>query len=242
MPIKKSALEKSRKYRIFKVIVFLLPFIVVPILFSWGVLYLEASLPAGSLLVGALPFLEGIDFGILLKILIYAIGYGLYLAAVGYIMRIVFYVIYGGIEDDTKKTKMLPTASIPEQTATVPVAQPVSAPVAQTVAQASAAPETKDRPIAQEIGCLLLLIFGAAIATPIGTFLDNPSSLFSNIQSSGGGSVKTNTCIPTGCGSNWKCSGSYYSNNVRKSISGCYANSTSITSLSSWSGTCRKCP
>ncbi len=60
------------------------------------------------------------------------------------------------------------------------------------------------------------------------------------IHINGGG--KTSSCISTGCGSNWRCNGSYYSDGVKKSINGCYTNKTQATTLPSWSGTCRQCP
>ncbi len=48
-------------------------------------------------------------------------------------------------------------------------------------------------------------------------------------------------CISTGCGSQWYCSGTYYTEGVQKRVNGCVTTRPGEI-YSSWSGTCRKCP
>ena len=170
MPIKVSTLEKSRKYRLFKVVIFSLPLI--PIIGYWD--RLPARFTPSSALIETLPFIEGIDFGILSKIVLCAIGYGIYLAVVRIIMKLVFYVIYGGIEDDTKKAKTPP--------ATLIAAQPVSA-TPPVVKQADYG----------DFVVLMLMILIVVLVTPV---LDNPTSISTSTGTvtSGGGSTPRKYC------------------------------------------------
>ena len=170
MPIKVSTLEKSRKYRLFKVVIFSLPLI--PIIGYWD--RLPARFTPSSALIETLPFIEGIDFGILSKIVLCAVGYGIYLAVVRVIMRLVFYVIYGGIEYDTKKSKTPP--------ATLIAAQPVSA-TPPVVKQADYV----------DFVLLMLMILLVVLVTPV---LDNPTSISTSTGTvtSGGGSTPRKYC------------------------------------------------
>jgi hypothetical protein len=55
---------------------------------------------------------------------------------------------------------------------------------------------------------------------------------------------KTSQCIPTGCGTLWRCSGSYYIGGKQISVNGgCFPSGMRPGDIySGWSGTCRQCP
>jgi len=60
----------------------------------------------------------------------------------------------------------------------------------------------------------------------------------------GGGSKTPTTCTPTGCGTLWRCSGTYYIEGVGIYVPGlCFPSGSRPGDIfSSWSGTCRQCP
>lgn len=55
---------------------------------------------------------------------------------------------------------------------------------------------------------------------------------------------RNSKCIPTGCGSWWYCSGSYYLSGVQIRVTGgCFPSGLRPSEIySGWSGTCRQCP
>ena len=155
----------------------------------------------------------------------------LILAAVSYliifsiVLQVFFYIVFGGVENDMKP-KIVPVAPVVQS---VPVADGSSA-VVNYLKQA-------EQKKSEAVTWIILIILFIWIAV---YYNSSPSSYTTG--TTGGGS-KASTCIPTGCGSNWYCSGSYYSSSgAQKSISGCYASKTSVTSLNSWTGICRQCP
>lgn len=139
------------------------------------------------------------------------------------ILAVIAYVAFGGVEDDIK-AKKIAAATVVSQPTVVQGGSDVVAYMKQT-----------EQKRGEAITWIILIIIFIWIAV---YYSSEPSS-----YTTGGGGVKTTTCIPTGCGSNWQCNGSYYSSSgAQKSISGCYANKASVTSLNSWSGICRQCP
>jgi hypothetical protein len=220
MSIKKSFLESKWYYRIVRVIFFE----VVPVLIAGGIFWMLFPNLSGRSLqdIGALLQSDGVIIGIVCVLF----GPVIYLVILNGIWKVFFYVVFGGVEDDMK----------PKVTAAVPPIVQASQPVVAQDSSVAVVNYLKqvEQKKSEAVTWIILIILFIWIAVYSGS---TPSS-----STSGGGSSKTNTCIPTGCGSNWQCSGNYYSNNVQKSISGCYTSKTSITSLPSWSGICRKCP
>ena len=159
------------------------------------------------------------------------IGLALYLLILKGIWRGFLYIIFGGLEDDIKP-KVIAAKPVTGQVNQPIIPQDSSVAVVNYLKEA----KSKEATASAVMGLIILVIM---------YFAFKPSSS----STSGGGSVKTktntntSTCTPTGCGTSWRCSGTYYSSSgAQKSISGCYADKTSVTSLNSWSGTCLKCP
>ncbi|KKR66990.1 MAG: hypothetical protein UU09_C0042G0003 [Microgenomates group bacterium GW2011_GWA2_40_6] len=151
-----------------------------------------------------------------------------YLIIVGIVSRVFLYIVFGGLEDDMKP-KIVPMAPVP---------QSVSGPGPDGSAAVVNYLKQAEQKRGEAVTWIILIIIFIWIAVYYST-----SSTPSSSTSGWGSKTKTSTCIPTGCGSNWQCAGTYYSSSgSQKSISGCYADKTSITSLNSWSGICRKCP
>ncbi|MFH1200760.1 MAG: hypothetical protein V1484_00295 [bacterium] len=144
----------------------------------------------------------------------YAVGgLILYFLILKGIWRGFLYITFGGLEDDTKKKSIETTH-----------------PVATAPGVSALTPSDKN----QIAGWILTLIALGCIyyayfiyKSPSNPIVPEP---------------KPDQCIPTGCGSNWLCNGSYYSDGVKKSVNGCYSSKTQATTLPSWSGTCRQCP
>lgn|SRR3989339_543700 len=81
------------------------------------------------------------------------------------------------------------------------------------------------------IGWIILIILIILIATYSGT----PSKPEPQ--------PTTPTCISTGCGKLWRCTGTYYVSEKQMRVDACYSSGSRPRDLySSWSGTCRQCP
>lgn len=153
-------------------------------------------------------------------VLIYiVVGIILYYIILSIIWRAFFYIVFGGVEDDIRKKAVV--ASAISQSATVSGAGDVVNYLKQSE---------------QKRGEAILWIILLIIFIYLATYNWGPSN---NNKIS---PIIPNKCVSTGCGSNWLCSGSYYSDGVKKGINGCYSSKTQITTLPSWSGTCRQCP
>jgi hypothetical protein len=216
MPIKRSVLEQKLMYRIGKVLVLLLPFIV------GAILYVARKLTTDD---------------ILKNVVFEAIGLIAYYILLKAIWRLVLYIVFGGLEDDIKKKK----ETIPAQ-------------VAQAVQPGSQTPPKRNAGggIAALI-IIIIIIFLVAyfsdafntntnISTNTNTKNSN-SQIITNNPTPSNNNSKPTTCIPTGCGTDWNCSGYYYIDNVRIPVNGCFKNGARPGDFySSWSGTCRQCP
>jgi len=222
MSIKRSFLESKWYYRIARVIFLWVP----PVLVVVGIILVIISNMSGKSLEDITVVLQSNR-----SIIIYTlIGLFAYLLILKGIWRGFLYIVFGGVEDDTKP-KVIAVAPPVGQVSQPMVAQDGSAAMVNYLKQA-------EQKRSEGVTWIILIIIVIWIAY---YYSSTPSS-----YTTGGGSktkTSTSTCIPTGCGSNWHCSGSYYSSSgAQKSISGCYANKTSVTSLNSWSGICRQCP
>jgi hypothetical protein len=222
MSIKRSFLESKWYYRIARLIFFE----VIPVLIMIGIIWKLFPNIIGKSLEDIIIILQSNSSIIAIACtLLVPAGY---LVILNGIWRGFFYIFFGGVEDDTKPKVIAAVPPIGQVNQPI-VAQDSSASVVNYLKEA----KSKEATASAVMGLIILIVM---------YFAFKPSST----STSGGGSVKTNTntststCIPTGCGSNWHCSGSYYSNNVRKEISGCYVSSQS--SLPSWTGICRRCP
>lgn len=145
------------------------------------------------------------------------VGSMLYILILKGIWRGFLYIAFGGLEDDTKK-KVVETA----------IAQPASSPGTSTLT-----PADKN----QIVGWVLTLIAIGAIYYAYFIYESPPPIRIYN-----NGDETTSACISTGCGSNWYCNGSYYSDGVKKRVNGCYSSKTQVSTLPSWYGDCRQCP
>jgi hypothetical protein len=219
MSIKRSVLESKWYYRIVRLALFeVLPLLIV--IGGVSVLYPEIS---SKSLDDILAMLRSGDLVIAISpVLLRPAAYLLVLHGIWWAC---FYVVFGGVEDDTKP-KVIVTAPVAGQTGQPTVAQDGSAVVVNYLKEAE-----------QKKGDAVTWIILIAILIWAFYNMSTPSSYPTGTTEGG---TRTTTCIPTGCGSNWHCSGSYYSNNVQRSISGCYTSNQS--SLPSWSGICRRCP
>ncbi len=148
--------------------------------------------------------------------IVYAvIGLVLYFLILKVIWRGFLYIAFGGLEDDTEKKVIVVAQSVN------PAVQPASV---------------------QDNGLgLLFLIIIIIIATYFMSPSDTPQKSQYIIGNTGN---KTSKCVPTGCGSLWRCSGSYYISGVQIRVSGaCFPSGSRPGDIySGWSGKCRQCP
>ena len=144
------------------------------------------------------------------------IGVSVYSILLVAIWRIGIYIFFGGLIIDTRKK---------------PVVQ---------MAQASPQPYYQQSPPNKDLFWLpFLIILGSIIA---GIYFSGSAS--QPQQSSSSSSTSTRQCVPTGCGSLYRCSGSYYSGTKHIYVSGsCFQSDQRPSVLyGSWSGICQKCP
>jgi len=226
MSIKKSFLESKWYYRVVRVIFFE----VLPVLIMAGIIWkLFPNISNKSLegIIAVLPSNSSV-----IAIICALIGPAAYLLILNGIWGGFFYIIFGGLEDDTKP-KVVATVPSTGQVSQQPiVAQDGSAAVVNYLKQA------KEKEVNATTWIILIIIF-----IWVAYYYSSSPSYTTSTTGGGSSKTKTSTCISTGCGSNWRCSGTYYSSSgAQKSISGCYANKTSVTSLNSWSGICLLCP
>lgn len=204
MSIKMSSLEKRWQYRVGSVIIPLLPFFVLAFLIKGQIDIYGISQETITYLLQKYGF--------------YAlIGVALYFGLLVAIWRIGIYIIFGGLEIDTKK----------------PVITSVQAPQPVYVQQA---------PVNNNgIGNLIpwIMIIGSVIWY---IYFSNSASTGQTQQTRP--ATQTSQCVPTGCGSLYRCSGSYYSGTKQVYVTGsCFqANQRPSVLYGSWSGICQKCP
>lgn len=221
MPIKKSNLEQRWYYRIAKVFFLLLPLLVVTVLFFRG--YIDTSQISINdiVLKKSVPIMRENSVPIM-----YVVGgLILYYVVLKGMWRGFLYIAFGGLEDDTKKKD------------------------AQTAQLVNVSGESVPKPSKRNgVGSVIAVLIFMALLYYI-YFLYLPSEPVyppSRTNSDDGSSEnKTSACSPpTGCGSLWRCSGSYYVSGVRTDVDACFPRGSRPGDVfySGWSGTCRQCP
>ncbi len=227
MAIKQSALDKKWYYRIAKVVFVWIPPILVALAF-FLVFYAgySSSLPTDFVVMGG-------------GLIVY------YLLLTG-VWRGFLYIAFGGLENDTKKKGAVATPrsvgpTVPSQT---PATPPTKAAV-KAVIQAC-------------VSLFLLGLFGFLAWHTLGcaqgkyqgngdvmcqsiyTFFNSSNSY---VAPSGSRSSGSKCLIPTGCGSLWRCDGTYSDvSGVQRSLHGCLPVTPSEAGYSGWSGKCFRCP
>lgn len=250
MPIKKSYLEQKWHYRVAKVFFWVLPFLVIAIMF---------------LRVG------GNILDILEKNIVYiAIGLVLYLLILKIIWRIFLYIVFGGLEDDTKSVnsanqsvpvkqkpklimQLVPIIILLGVVATYVLSQTGyiklprinlnSGQSSHTYGASCTSSDGKTGLYGTNGDCYTCSE-GTAVTNPISNNCSNGIAGVYCCGTASNGGDKNSKCIPTGCGSLWRCSGSYYISGVQIRVSGaCFPSGLRPSDLyPGWSGTCRQCP
>lgn len=249
MSIKKSFLEQKLYYRILKVFFWALPLII-------GLVFY---------------FQDGVIFlGVLTENIIFVIiGYIAYILIIKGIWRLVLYIGFGGLEDDTKKkieTVVQPvgiTQSVQTSNQTGPIVgvilfiiivfiivffmngsgtNPFNSFGGNTYGSACTNSKGVKGLYGTNGNCITCSSGSSEATNPIGNCSAGVSGVYCcSSGTSGGGGSKSSGCIPTGCGNGWYCSGHYYLNNSLKNVSGCFT-SNPTSGFSSWVGICRQCP
>lgn len=217
MSIKRSYLEQKWYYRVAKVIFLWLPPIGIAI-----ILFLVIF----SDMIGK----SAEDLGVIVQsngslIVGAVIGLLIYFLILKGIWRGFLYIAFGGLENDVDKKAG--EIARPATISNVPI---TSAPVTSALT-----PSDKN----QIVGWILMLITIGSIYYAY--FIYKPQNIVPGPGPTNQPVPTNTTCIPTGCGSQWYCSGTYYVGGSQKRVNGCV--STRLGEIySSWSGTCRRCP
>jgi hypothetical protein len=238
MPIKKSILEQKWYFRDLKVIFSILPVLVL------AVFYLNGRIIIPAISQNNIADLLQKNF---LYLIYLVVGLVLYYAV---LPRIFFYLIFGGLEDDTK-----------------------SADPAEPVVPA------KNSAVAPIIIILLIIVFATAYQTGHLSFVHLGSHTYGssctnskgqagiygtngNCITCSSGSTVTSPgancstgvagvyccasakCVATPCDAigAWYCVGTYYLGGQQLQFNGCSQTNDMRSIYSSWSGSCRKCP
>ncbi len=245
MPIKKSYLEQKWYYRVAKVFFYL-----VPLLFA---------------VIKYLRLRDSFFLALAENIVLVFVGLVAYALVINIIWRVLLYLIYGGLENDTK-----PKAAV----AAAPAATPVKGSnkwvgsfifsiiiifvifylatgdfdssgiksSSHTYGTACTTSAGKTGLYGTNGSCFTCSAGSSAVTNPRNNCSDGIAGVWccSNSTTNTSGSSGSK-CIPTGCGSRWHCFGTYYVDGRQVSVNGCYDRSLSGV-YSSWSGTCRQCP
>jgi hypothetical protein len=251
MPIKKSRLEQKWYFRVAKVLFLGLPIVA-------GAIYLFTL---GNV-VTTLTFWE--------KNAIYLGSFvGAYYVILAIAWRVVLYLVFGGLEDDTKPKgaaappprpanpaqEVLPLILLLiviiiigfSQSGFLNTGTGFSSFFGHTYGTLCKNSKGLTGLYGTNGSCLTCSNGGTAVTDPAG---GNCSSGIAGVycctsgggnDGGGGGGGGGDTCIPTGCGSFWRCTGSYYIEGSRLNIDTCLPVRASEI-YSSWNGTCRQCP
>lgn len=257
MPIKKSYLEQKWYYRVAKVFLWVLPFLVIAIMF---------------LRVG------GNILDILEKNIVYiAIGLVLYLLILKIIWRVFLYIGFGGLEDDTKKkgSETIQSAAQPApvrpksklglliplilfagvfitailvQTGyiTLPRINLNSGqfnPIESHAYGTSCTTSDGKTGLYGTNGDCYTCSEGTAVTNPINNNCSNGiAGVYCCGTTNNGDNNGNDGCISTGCGSMWYCSGYYYIGGQEINVPGLCFPTHPRNVYPSWVGTCRQCP
>lgn len=257
MSIKKSVLEEKLLYRIAKIFFLILPLLVLVIIFLKE--YITIPNITQNNIVDI--FQKNIIY------IMYVIGgLILYYLLLNLVWKGILYIIFGGLESDTRK----PIAGI---------TQPVN-----LVTRPTQPPNLAGFAVGLVFIIILIIIIGnssnngssissnkhtygtscsasgenglygtngtcytcssgsVAVTSPVNNCSAGIAGVYCcNNASGNNGGNGGSKCVPTGCGTLWNCWGEYYpASGVRTQVSGCFPTNQSY--LPSWSGTCRRCP
>lgn len=257
MPIKKSSLEEKLLYRVAKIFFLILPLLIAAVLFLRGYI----SIPKNILNISQKEIID-----ILQKnstSIVYAVlGLVAYYLILKLVWRGVLYIAFGGLENDVNQPVPVRPAS---NTQWVPIVVILCILIAvfilfqggyiklpKTTTSSGGSTHTYGTTCTNSAGKKGLYgTNGNCMTCSSGTAVTNPisSGCSSGIAgvyccSSGGGNNGGGggtTCVPTGCGTMWRCSGTYYSGGQQLRVNGCLPVRAGEI-YSSWSGTCRQCP
>ncbi len=263
MSIKKSSLEQKWYYRVARVFFLILP------LLAAGVLFLKGYI--------SIPDISQKDIlDTLQKNSVYiayvVIGLISYFLILNLIWKLFLYIVFGGLEDDTKSVNSA-NQSVPVKQKPEPIAQLVPIIIllgliavyalSQTgyikLPRINFNPEQSSHTYGTSCtnsdgktglygtsGDCLSCSDGTAVTNPINNNCSNGIAgvYCCGAASENNGGNEGSKCIPTGCGSLWRCSGSYYISGVRISVNAaCFPSGYRPSDIySGWSGTCRQCP
>lgn len=253
MPIKKSFLEKKWYYRVAKILFLLIPIVVIVFLFLNNRIDIS-NLPKGNLSNVLQNDIVDVVGGLIL-----------YFIIICAVWRIFLYIVFGGLENDTRKIG----GNIIQSTSPTPRPTPAKAigPIIVIIfcvaIFAIAFSQTDTNPFkahtygatctnsAGKTGlygtngsCNTCSGNGVAVTNPTKNCSDGVAGVYCCSTADGNNNNNNNYdgCIATGCGSMWYCSGSYYIGNQEIDVPGLCFPVHPNTIHSGWTGVCRRCP
>jgi hypothetical protein len=240
MPIKKSFLEQKWYFRLLKILYSVLPI-------AAAFIFLNGKINIGG--ISQKIILDLLQNNIV-YIIFAVIGFVIYYSA---IPRIFLYLVFGGVEDDTKLINPDVPPVIRKSSAAAPIIIILIIIIFSVIYQmgffsslhfggnsyGSACTNSKGvRGIYGTDGnCYTCSNNGRAVTNPQG----NCSSGEAGVYCCGSSSDE---CVPTSCDAigAWYCVGTYYLGGQQLQFNGCSNTSEMRTIYPSWSGSCRKCP
>ncbi|TSC52593.1 MAG: Uncharacterized protein LiPW39_563 [Parcubacteria group bacterium LiPW_39] len=264
MSIKKSFLEQKLFYRVAKVIFLILPLLVAVVLFLKGYI----SIPENIRDMSQKNILDMLQKNS--AYIVYAVaGLVAYYLILKLAWRVFLYIAFGGLENDTVPQTIAQTAPITSrpngvvpaivilviiaviailfQTGNIKLPKINPSPgISSHTYGASCTNSAGKKGLYGTNGNCLTCSSGTAVTNPINSNCSNGIAGVYCCGTAGGnnGGNGGSKCIPTGCGSLWRCSGSYYLSGVQIRVSGaCFPSGLRPGDIhSGWSGTCRQCP
>ncbi len=237
MSIKQSSLEKKSLYRIAKIFFLLLPWLVLAVVFLGG--YIIIPEITQQHIIAA--YIVG--------------GLILYYLFLNLTWRGFLYIVFGGLENDTKKpitARVQPVSPI-----TQPVQKPnQAAPVfgilvfviilviiatysSKNTYGTNCSNEGEKGLYGTDGGCYTCTIGDVAGTSPANNCSVGTAGVYCCNNSSGNNGVTGNSKCVAPCGKLWDCGGTYYPpSGVRTDVSGCFTINQSY--LHNWNGTCIK--
>jgi hypothetical protein len=251
MPIKKSTLEKKWYFRVAKVFLLIIPFLLaISLLIRKINIFSIPQKDIPSALQNNITYIVYVIAGLILYFLVLRL-----------VWKIILYIAFGGLEDDTKKmdngSAQPSVERKPNQAQIIPIVLIIVIIMIFAFAQAGYIKLPKINTITDhtygtsctnskgETGlygtngnCYTCSGNGVAATSPTN---NNCSNGISGIYCCTTGKGNDG-CIATGCGSMWYCSGSYYIGNQEINIPGLCFPVHPNTIYSGWTGVCRQCP
>lgn len=251
MPIKKSLLEQKWYYRLLKVCYLIFPIAVALFLFLDGKISVFDISQKNILDLAQ----ENIIY-----IIYIVIGLVLYY---GGIPKLFLYLLFGGLEDDTKPSGSVAPPAAANKTGLISILIIIGVIVVFALLENGYLPfingaeshtygspctgSNKENGLYGTNGHCYTCSTGIAVTNPQGTCSDAIFGVYccvigDNSNSNSSNSNNNDGCIATGCGSMWYCSGSYYVGGQQINVPGLCFPIHPRDVYPSWSGTCRQCP